>query len=212
MRVAHPDGPSVFKTRRRRRGARRPLRRLPRLPGPRRLSGQQGLVDVRDDAAPGDRRLDQGVKLLVSADGQREVPRGDALGLVVFGHVACELEDLCSQVLHRRCQVHPGGRSAARALRDVGLQQSVNPPYREMHSRPVGAGKRMVTAHLQRLLPALGVLLELLVLGPLAGKGLVLLLPLLEHFLLVLLLLLVLVLVGLALHCIPPNRGLLAQG
>ena len=59
----------------------------------------QRLVDVRDHASPGDRRLDQGVELFVAADGELEVARGDALDLEVLGGVACELEDLGGEVL-----------------------------------------------------------------------------------------------------------------
>ena len=56
-------------------------------------------MDVRDDTAAGDRRLDQRVELLVTADGELQVARGDALDLEVLGGVAGELEDLGGEVL-----------------------------------------------------------------------------------------------------------------
>lgn len=59
----------------------------------------QRLVDVRDDAAARDRRLDERVELLVAADGELQVARGDALDLEVLGGVAGELEDLGGEVL-----------------------------------------------------------------------------------------------------------------
>ena len=42
-------------------------------------------MDVGDDAAAGDGRLDQGVELLVTADGELEVAGRDALDLWVSG-------------------------------------------------------------------------------------------------------------------------------
>lgn len=56
-------------------------------------------MDVRDDTTAGDRRLDEGVELLVAADGELEVARRDALDLEVLGGVARELEDLGGEVL-----------------------------------------------------------------------------------------------------------------
>ena len=59
----------------------------------------QRLVDVRDDAATCDCRLDQRVEFLVSADGELQVARRDALDFQVLGGVAGELEDLGGEVL-----------------------------------------------------------------------------------------------------------------
>jgi hypothetical protein len=44
----------------------------------------EGLVDVGDHTTAGDGRLDQGVELLVTADGELEVAGRDALDLWVF--------------------------------------------------------------------------------------------------------------------------------
>ena len=75
----------------------------------------QGLVDVRDDAAARDRRLDQRVELLVTADRELEVARRDALHLEVLARVARELEHLGREVLEDGRRVH--GRRGAHALR-----------------------------------------------------------------------------------------------
>lgn len=51
-------------------------------------------MDVGDDSAAGDGRLDQGVQLLVSSDGQLQMPRGDPLHLQILGRVAGQLKHL----------------------------------------------------------------------------------------------------------------------
>ena len=51
-------------------------------------------MDVGDDAAAGDGRLDQGVELLVSPDRQLEMPGSDPLHLQVLRRIACQLEYL----------------------------------------------------------------------------------------------------------------------
>jgi len=64
-----------------------------------RRSPHQRAVDVRDDAAAGDRGLDERIELLVSADGELQVAGRDALDLEVLGRVARQLEHLGGQVL-----------------------------------------------------------------------------------------------------------------
>ena len=58
------------------------------------LLADEGLVDVGDDSASSDGRLDQGVQLLVPPDGQLQMPRGDPLHLQVLGRVAGQLKHL----------------------------------------------------------------------------------------------------------------------
>ena len=72
-------------------------------------------MDVRDDAAARDRRLDQRVELLVTADRELEVARRDALHLEGLARVARELEHLGREVLEDGRRVH--GRRGAHALR-----------------------------------------------------------------------------------------------
>ncbi len=70
-------------------------------------------MDVRDDSTTGNRGLDEGVELLVSADGELKMARGDALDLQVLAGVPCELQDLGREVLQdrrtedRRRRTHP---------------------------------------------------------------------------------------------------------
>lgn len=47
-----------------------------------------------DDTTASDRGLDEAVQLLVSSDGQLQVPGSDTLHLQVLGRVAGQLEDL----------------------------------------------------------------------------------------------------------------------
>lgn len=49
---------------------------------------------MRDDTTASDRGLDEAVQLLVSSDGQLQVPGSDTLHLQVLGRVAGQLEDL----------------------------------------------------------------------------------------------------------------------
>ena len=58
------------------------------------LLADEGLVDVRDDAAAGDGGLDEGVQLLVTSDGQLQVAGGDSLHLQVLGSIAGQLKNL----------------------------------------------------------------------------------------------------------------------
>ena len=51
-------------------------------------------MDVGNDAAAGDGGLDEGVQLLVSADGELEMAGSDTLHLQVLGGVAGQLENL----------------------------------------------------------------------------------------------------------------------
>ena len=58
------------------------------------LLADEGLVDVRDDAAAGDGGLDEGVQLLVTSDGQLQVAGGDSLHLQVLRSVSGQLQNL----------------------------------------------------------------------------------------------------------------------
>ena len=66
------------------------------------LLSNEGLVDVGDDAATGDGRLDQGVELLVSPDRQLEMPGSDPLHLQVLGRIAGQLKHLRMVVFCKR--------------------------------------------------------------------------------------------------------------
>ncbi len=51
----------------------------------------KGFVNVRDDSSSGDGSLDEGVKLLVSSDGELQVTGGDTLKLQVLGGITGKL-------------------------------------------------------------------------------------------------------------------------
>ena len=58
------------------------------------LLADEALVDMRDDSASGDGRLDERVQLLVTTDGELQVARRDTLHLEILGRVAGQLENL----------------------------------------------------------------------------------------------------------------------
>lgn len=88
-----------------------------------------------DHASAGDGGLDKGVQLLVSSDGQLQVPWRDSLDLEVLGSVASELKHLGCQVLKDGCAVD-GGRGADSAVGiDSALQESVDSSDWELYTR-----------------------------------------------------------------------------
>ena len=100
-------------------------------------------MDVRDDSTAGDGRLDEGVELLVTADGELKVARRDALNLEVLGRVTRELEDLGGEVLEDSGGVY--GRGATNALRgaSAALEVPVNTADRELEPGAHGARDRL---------------------------------------------------------------------
>mmetsp|Transcript_35498 Transcript_35498/g.114488 ORF Transcript_35498/g.114488 Transcript_35498/m.114488 type:complete len:211 (+) Transcript_35498:150-782(+) len=104
-----------------------------------RLLLEERLVDVRDDAAAGDGRLDQRVELLVAADGQLEVARRDPLDAQVLGRVAGELEHLGGEVLEDGGGVDGRGRADAPLVGHPLLEVAVDPADRELEARLGGA-------------------------------------------------------------------------
>ena len=101
------------------------------------------LVDVRDDAAARDRRLDERVELLISADGELQVARRDALYLEVFARVTRELEHLGREVLKDGRGVNSRGRADALVRVNAPLQEAVDAADRELRARdrPDRAGR-----------------------------------------------------------------------
>ena len=55
----------------------------------------EGLVDVGDHTTAGDGRLDEGVELLVTTDGELKVAGGDALDLWCLGRKGFERQRWC---------------------------------------------------------------------------------------------------------------------
>ena len=74
-------------------------------------------VDVRKDSALGEGDAGQQlIQLLVVADGQLEVARGDAGLLVVLGSVAGQLQDLGGEV--------PDGKQVENTIKNLEIKRS----------------------------------------------------------------------------------------
>jgi len=89
-------------------------------------------VDVRDDSAARDGRLDQSVQLLVTSNGKLQVPGRDTLHLQVLAGVPCKLQHLGGQVLEDGGRVDGGGGTHALAGRHARFEEAVNTSYREL--------------------------------------------------------------------------------
>ena len=98
------------------------------------------LVDVGDNSSSGDGGLDEGVKLLVSADGELQMPGGDTLHLKVLARVSGKLEDLSSEVLKDGRSVDGGGGSDTLSTLDGSLQEPVDTTDGELKSGLAGPG------------------------------------------------------------------------
>ena len=84
-------------------------------------------MDVRDDASSSNRGLDQRVQLLVSPDGELEMPGGDSLHLQVLTGVAGQLEDLSSEVLQDGGAVDGSGGSNPPGGERAALEVAMDP-------------------------------------------------------------------------------------
>merc|ERR1719471_898454 len=100
------------------------------------LLPDERLVDVGDDAAPGDGGLDQSVQLLVSSDGELKMSGSDSLHFQIFGSVASQLEDLSSKIFQDSRAVDSSSGSHPSAGKASALEMSVNPSNRELESSP----------------------------------------------------------------------------
>ena len=96
-------------------------------------------MDVRAHTTTGDSGLDERVELLVTADGELEVARVDALDLEVLGGVASELEHLSSEVLKDGSRVHSGSGSDALLGGSAALEVAVDTADRELEPSARGA-------------------------------------------------------------------------
>jgi len=96
-------------------------------------------VDMRDNSASGDGRLDERVQLLVTTDGELQVARRDTLHLEILGRVAGQLENLSGEVLEDGGAVHGGGGADTSVRGGPVLQVTVDPAHGELKastSRP----------------------------------------------------------------------------
>ncbi len=97
-------------------------------------------MDVRDDTTAGDRCLDERIQFFVSADGQLQVARCDALDAEILGRVTGEFEDLGGEVLEDGSAVHGGSGTDAAVAGRAALQVTVDPADRELQSGALRAG------------------------------------------------------------------------
>ena len=104
------------------------------------LLGEEDSLDVGQNASlcDGDARQ-QFVQLLVIAHSQLQVAGNDPALLVVTGSIACQLEDLSSQVLHDSSKVH--GCTSSNALGVVSFPQvTVDTSHGELEASTAAPG------------------------------------------------------------------------
>jgi hypothetical protein len=97
----------------------------------------KGLVDVGNHSTTSNGGLDQGVELLITADGELKVAGRDALHLEVLAGVSSELEHLSSKVLKDSGGVHSGGGTDTAVGAHSALQESVDASDRELNNHSV---------------------------------------------------------------------------
>ena len=97
-------------------------------------------MNVWNDTAATNRRANDRVELLVTADRKENVAWCDALGFEVCACVAGELEDLGGEVLHQRGSVDGGTRPAALVAEEAGLQAAMDAADGELEARASRAG------------------------------------------------------------------------
>jgi len=89
-------------------------------------------VDVRDDTTSGDRGLDEGVELLVTADRELQVPGRDTLHLQVLAGVSGQFQNFGREVLEDGRRVHGCGRADAVAVVDGLLEEPMDAAHGEL--------------------------------------------------------------------------------
>ena len=110
------------------------------------LLGQEDSLDVGQHTSLGDGNTCQKfVQFLVVSDGQLQMARVDPLLLVVTSGVACQLEDLGSEVLHNSCEVD--GSTSTDSLGVVApAKQTVHTTDWELESSTARAGLGLGTS------------------------------------------------------------------
>lgn len=89
-------------------------------------------MDVGDDTTASNGGLDEGVQLLVTADGELKMAGGDTLHLKVLGGVSSELEDLSSQVLEDSGRVDGSSGTDTTTSMAAVLEEAVDTTNREL--------------------------------------------------------------------------------
>lgn len=87
---------------------------------------KESAVDVWKNTTKGDGGTDQGVKFLISADGELKMTRGDTLDLEILGGVAGKLEDFGGEVLQNSGNVDSGLGTNAHLVLGLRLQETLD--------------------------------------------------------------------------------------
>lgn len=90
---------------------------------------------MRQDTSKSDGGADQSVEFFVTADGELQVARRDALDFKILSGVACELEHFGGQVFEDGSQVDGGFGADARLLASDGAQVALYATAGELCSR-----------------------------------------------------------------------------
>ena len=92
-------------------------------------------MDVRDDTTASNGGLDQGIELLITADGELKVTGSDSLHLEIFASVASKLENLRSEVLEDGCRIDGGCSTDTAACANSTLEEPVDSSDRELNKK-----------------------------------------------------------------------------
>ena len=79
-----------------------------------------------DHTTTSDGCLDQSIELLVSSDGQLEMPWGNSLHSEILGGISCELKNLGCEVLEDSSTVDSGGGTNSAIGANSALQEPMN--------------------------------------------------------------------------------------
>lgn len=102
-------------------------------------------MDVRNDTTTGNGGVDKGVELLISADSELEMARGDTLDLEILRSVTSELKNLGGEVLEDGSAVDSSSGSNTTVGLDTLLQESVDTTDRELESGPGRSGDALLS-------------------------------------------------------------------
>jgi hypothetical protein len=93
---------------------------------------QERAVDVWQDTTERDGGANQRIELLVTADGEQQMTRGDALDLEILGGVAGEFQHFSSKVFEHGSQVDGGFGSDAGLLAGNATEMTLDTSAREL--------------------------------------------------------------------------------
>jgi len=92
------------------------------------------LVNVRDYTTTSDSSLDEGIQLLISSDGQLQMPWSNSLHFQILASISSKLKNLCGQVFKDWSQVDSSSCPNSPMGRDPLLQMPVDTTDRELYS------------------------------------------------------------------------------